>query len=108
MSVIDIGTVLRRFDDTIDLVTNEVKSYGIRFITADGRLRTMTARKNVKAPRQQLGQPHDERGKFMYNLKRAGVMLLHDLKLNEPRSVKVACITHFRDYRDTKWHTVRF
>lgn len=108
MSEIDIGTVLRKFDDTVDLVTNEVKSYGIRFITSDGRLRTMIARKNVKAPRLQLERPHDERGKFKFNLKRAGVMLLHDLKLDEPRSVKVACITHFRDYRDNKWHRVRF
>lgn len=108
MSEIDIGTVLRKFDDTVDLVTNEVKSYGIRFITSDGRLRTMIARKNVKAPRLQLERPHDERGKFKFNLKRAGVMLLHDLKLDEPRSVKVACITHFRDYGDNKWHRVRF
>lgn len=108
MSEVDIGTVLRKFDDTVDLVTSEVKEYGIRFITRDGRLRTMRARKNVKAPKQQLAKPLDPKGKVMYNLKRAGVILLQDLKINEPRSVKVACITQFRDYKSNQWHRVRF
>ena len=105
-SVIDIGSVLNRFDDTIDEHDNAVKEYGIRFITSDGRLRTMRARKNIKAPKQELSQAPQERGKFKYNLKRNGVMLLHDLDLDEPRTVKVATMFAFRNFNEKVWHRI--
>ena len=105
--VIDIGTVLAKFDDTFDEISHQVKEYCIRFITADGRLRTMRARKNVKHPKAQLEMPLEERGKVMYNLKRNGVMLLEDLDINEPRSVKVAAICFFKDFKGEQWQCVK-
>lgn len=106
MEVIDIGTVLAKFDDTIDEVSHAVKEFGIRFITSEGRVRTMRARKNVKSPSLKIQTP-EERGKLMYNLKRNGVMLLEDLDINEPRSVKVAMIFGFRDFSSSTWLRVK-
>ena len=107
MSVIDIGTVLNKFDDTIDELDNAVKDFGIRFITADGRVRTMRARKNVKAPQQQLQQPLQPRGKFRYNLQRSGTMLVQDLKLDEPRTVKPAMMFAFADFNSLSFSRIR-
>lgn len=107
MSVIDIGTVLNKFDDTVDEAEATVKEYGIRFITADGRLRTMRARKNVKAPKQELRAPLQTRGKGSFNLQRHGTMMVEDLDLKEPRTVKVATICGFRDFQHSTWSKVR-
>jgi hypothetical protein len=107
MGVIDIGTVLNKFDDTVDELDATVKEYGIRFITIDGRLRTMRARKNVKSPKQQLRKPTEERGNRMFNLKRNGVMLVHDLAIDQPRTVKVATICAFKDFNQSTWNNVR-
>jgi len=104
---IDIGSVLRKFDDTYDEVDMNVKEYGIRLITTDGRLRTMRCRKNVIAPKMQLRKPIDAKGKTMFNLKRNGTMLVHDLDIDEPRSVKVFAISHFKDFKQTEWATVK-
>jgi hypothetical protein len=104
MNTIDIGTVLNKFDDTYDERDSAVKEYGIRFITEDGRLRTMRCRKGVKAPRQQLTEGgNQERGKFRYNLKRNGTILVHDLDINESRSPKVAMICQFKDFNSNTW-----
>jgi hypothetical protein len=107
MGVFDIGTVLNKFDDTVDEINSTVKEYGIRFITADGRVRTMRARKNVKAPTQQLSKPLEKRGKQTFHLKRNGTMLMHDLDISEPRFVKVATIFAFKDFNSSTWHNVR-
>ncbi|HTF19358.1 MAG TPA: hypothetical protein VK658_14860 [Chryseolinea sp.] len=107
MGVIDIGTVLAKFDDTVDEHSQAVKSYGVQFITSDGRFRTMKARKNVKSPSTPLQGLTDERGRVMYNLKRNGVMLLQDLDLSEPRSVKVAMICGFKDFNTDTWLRVK-
>jgi hypothetical protein len=107
MNVIDIGTVLNKLNDTVDEHDSTVKEYGIRVMTADGRLRTMRCRKNVKSPKQQLRSALDPRGKVMFNLKRNGTLLVQDLDLDEPRSPKVAFIYHFRDFNETTWSRVR-
>lgn len=104
--MIDIGSVLKRFDDTVDERTLRVKEYGIRFITADGRLRTLIGRKNVRSPKQGLRKPLDERGGISWNLKRNGTLLLHDSRIDKPRAVKVATITHFKDFESNTWHNV--
>lgn len=106
MTTIDIGSVLKRFDDTVDEHDLTVKDYGIKFITADGRLRTMRCRKNVKSPKQQLRGPLSERGKMKYNLKRAGTMLVHDLAIDQPRSVKVSAICFFADHNSKQYSRV--
>jgi hypothetical protein len=104
--MIDIGTVLKKFDNTVDDTDFTVKEYGIRFITSDGRLRTMIARKNVKDPKRALRGPLQDRGKTMFNLKRNGTMLVQDIDLGQPRAVKVSAITQFKDFRSTEWHNV--
>lgn len=104
--MIDIGTVLKRFDDTVDERTLQVKEYGIRFITADGRLRTLIGRKNVKSPKAQLRSDLNTRGGVTWNLKRNGTMLVEDSAIKQPRAVKVAMITHFKDFESNVWHKV--
>jgi hypothetical protein len=104
--MIDIGSVLKKFDATVDEQDFSVREFGIRFITADGRLRTMQGRKNVKEPKRQLHKETNERGKTLFNLKRNGTMLIHDMELEQPRAVKVFAITQFKDYRSTEWHNV--
>lgn len=106
MAQISIEQVLRRFDTTVDEATMEVKEYGVRFITSDGRLRTMRARKLTKEPRRQLQAPLSARGGITYNLKRNSTMMMEDLDRNEPRAVKVAMITGFKELKDSTWLTV--
>lgn len=106
MGTIDIGSVLKHFDDTVDEHDLTVKNYGIKFITSDGRIRTMRARKNVKSPKQKLRKPLDEKGRVMYNLKRAGTMLAHDLAINQPRSVKVSTICFFAGHNSNNFSRV--
>jgi hypothetical protein len=107
MLVIDIGSVLNRFDDLVDEFNQAVKEYGIRFITGDGRLRTMRCRKNVSAPKQQLRKPLQQKGKSLFHLKRHGTMLVHDLDIAQPRTVKVSTICQFKDFESTQWNRVR-
>jgi hypothetical protein len=107
MSMIDIGTVLNKFDDTYDEFDFAVKDYGIQFITSDGRLRSMRARKNVKEPKRQLKAGNDPKGKFRYNLNRTGTMLVHDLAIDEPRSIKPAMLCAFADHQQTEFHRIR-
>lgn len=106
MQQIDIGTVLNKFDDTVDEVLSIVKDYGIRFITSEGRLRTLRGRKNVKSPKQQLAKPLDPRGGVQYNLKRNGIMLIQDLDIAEPRACKVPMVCAFKDFQSSTWLTV--
>lgn len=107
MAVIDIGTVLNKFNDTYDEKNAVVKQYGIMFITADGRVRTMHARKNVKSPKQELSSPLQKRAKGLFNLQRHGTILLEDLGKREARTVKVATIFAFKDFNQSPWHNVR-
>lgn len=105
--MIDIGTVLAKYNDTYDEKASVVKHYGIMFITADGRVRTMDSRKNVKAPKQELKAPLQKRAKGLFNLQRHGTILLEDLSRREARTVKVATIFGFRDFNQTTMHNVR-
>lgn len=110
--MIDIGTVLLKFDDTYNEQTMQVKNYGIKFITKDGRIRTMQARKNVKSPRTPVDRTDTNiiakrtRRKGLFNLQRHGTMLVNDLHRGEPRTVKVANIFAFRDFNSTTWLNV--
>ncbi len=107
MGVIDIGSVLNKFDDTVDELNQHVKEYEIRFITGDGRLRTMRCRKNVRNPSQQLRSPLQAKAKTMFNLQRHGTMLVNDLDIDRPRTVKVATICHFKDFQNNNWNRAR-
>lgn len=103
---IAIERVLKNFDDTLDERSMEVKEFGVKLITSDGRLRTMRAHKLVKAPKQQLSQPLSVRGGISYNLKRNGVMMLEDLDRQEPRSTKPSMFFAFKDFQSSTWQNV--
>lgn len=105
--MIDIGTVLNKFNDTVDERTSETKAFGIKVLTATGEVREMVCRKNVKSPKARLESEPEERGKMNYNLKKNGVMLVQDLEAMAPRSVKVACILQFKDFLSNHWEDVR-
>lgn len=94
--MIGIDKVLQHLDNTYDEQTQVVNEYGIRFITEDGRVRTIRAKKKLKAPKQQLRKPTEERGKYKYHLQRLGNMLVEDLDLNEPRTVKPSTFFSFK------------
>ncbi|MCZ8021212.1 MAG: hypothetical protein O9302_00335 [Cyclobacteriaceae bacterium] len=90
--MIGIDKVLQLFDDTYNEQSLKVNEYAIRFITEDGRVRTMRCKKRLKAPKQGLQKPTSERGKMKYNLKRNGNMLVEDVETNEPRTIKPAML----------------
>ncbi len=107
MGVIDIGSVLKKFDQTVT-EGGQVLTYGIRFGTADGRQREIYhARKNVKSPKQSSEEDSTGKGKFKYNLKYHGTMLLHDENAEEHRSVKPPHMYQFRDHNSKTWLTIR-
>lgn len=102
MDQIDIGTVLARFNDTVDERTQTVNHFGIRFINNRGEIRELFCRKNVKSPKQRI-TGRDERGREMYNLQRNGVMLVQAQGESHPRTIKTAMIFNFRDCNSRTW-----
>ncbi|MCZ8353956.1 MAG: hypothetical protein O9340_04425 [Cyclobacteriaceae bacterium] len=90
--MIGIDKVLQLFDDTYNEQTLKVNEYQIRFITEDGRVRTMRCKKRLKAPKQGLRKPLEARGKIKYHLQRNGNLLVEDLETNEPRTIKPAML----------------
>lgn len=103
---IDIGSVLNRFDDTVDEKTGAVKTYGIRFLKADGSTRQIICRKNVKTPALKPTGPLPEKGKTMHNLKRKGTIMIHDVENDVIRTPKVCMIYAFKDYKSNTWLNV--
>jgi hypothetical protein len=99
MDVIDIGSVLNRFNDTVDLRTTEVKTYGIRFLRDNGTIRTMQCRKNVKTPGR--GRGPKPVGTGLTHLKRTGTLLVGEGE--QIRSVKPASIFQFKDHNSSEW-----
>jgi hypothetical protein len=102
MDQIDIGTVLNKLNDTVDVVTQVVKTYGIRFINDRGEKREFIFRKNVKSPKQ-VKIATDPAGKEMYNLQRNGVILLKNPGEDHPRSIKTCMIYGFKDFNSSTW-----
>ena len=105
MGQIDIASVMRKLDDTYDERTNEVKCYGLRFITRKGEKHEVICRKNVKSPKQET-TGSDPRGKVMFNLQMHGVVMVEDMANGHPITPKVAMIYGFRDYKSNMWHNV--
>ncbi|WP_189630112.1 hypothetical protein [Roseivirga thermotolerans] len=104
---IDIGSVLKQFDNTYDEDTQEVFEYEIMFLamnqsSGNAYVREMRARKNVKSPKRQMVEKN-KRGKQMYNLKYQGTMLLHDCHSKGTRSVKTRMIFAFRKPGEKLW-----
>lgn len=104
MEQIGIESVLMKLNDTVDRETSAVKTFGIRFLSADGQ-REMHCRKFTKMPKATLTD-HDRRGRQYYNLQESGTLLLEDVEAGHPKSVKAAMIYGFRDYQSSKWLNV--
>lgn len=102
---IDIGTVLNKINDTIDEATQDVKVFGLRFITVKGETREWIVRKNVKAPHQQP-KSRDPKGKEQFHLQRHGVMMVNIDGTDKIRTIKPAMIYGFRDYKESYWLNV--
>lgn len=104
MSKIDIGTVLKQFDDVYNHDNLKVKTFGIRYITARGHLQAIhDARKNVKNPKAETTGEGNPRGKQKYNLKRHGCMKLYNEHTEEYRDIKVAHMIEFRPHNSQTW-----
>lgn len=105
MVQIGIEAVLDKLNDTVDINNSTVKTFGLRFINAEGETREIVCRKHTKDATKKVSGK-DERGKDYYNLQRNGVMLLQDMDANHPRSIKTAMIYGFRDYQSDVWYNV--
>ena len=102
MSQIGIDLVLVKVNDTVDVENSIVKTYGVRFINAEGEKREINCRKYTKSPKQNM-DGKDERGKDFYNLKRNGIIMLWDVDAGHPRSVKTAMLYGFCDFQSSIW-----
>jgi len=101
---IDISSVLNQFDLMVDEITQQVKTFGIRYITASGKLGEIwDARKNVKNPKAEITDAKSERSKQKYNLKEYGVMKLFNENTEEYRDIKVAHMIEFRPHNSKTW-----
>lgn len=105
---IDIGTILNKLDDTVDVNTGAVKTFGFRFLKVkdeNGKIlgEIVNARKGVKNPKAKHSAPKEPKGKFRFNLKSTGNIMLFDEEKQRYRTIKVACIYQFRNHGETKW-----
>jgi hypothetical protein len=105
MEQIAIDVVLKKLNDTVDVSNSAVKSYGLRYLDAQGSVNEYHCRKFTKHPKTKPTQT-DKRGSDFYNLQRNGVILIEDLNAEHPRTLKVATIFGFRDYQSNNWLTV--
>lgn len=104
MSKIDIATVLKQFDGVYDELSNQVKTFGIKFITARGVVQQIyDARKNVKNPKAATTGEVNPRSKQKYHLQRHGCMKLYNENSEEYRDVKVAHMVEFRPFNSKIW-----
>lgn len=103
---IDIGTVLNKIDNTVDDETMEVRRFGIRYLTENGKGEMLDCRKNVKDPFKNQKGKTPEKGKFKYSLKQKGTILLTSEE-KAYRSVLVSTIYEFKDFKSSRWIRVR-
>lgn len=104
---IDARAMLQRLDVTTDVATNEVRTFGIRFIAAGGETKELLdCRKAISEPHRQTNNKPQERGKFKYNLKKKGTILLGNAA-KPYRSVIVSTIYEFKDFKTNKWLRVK-
>lgn len=93
----------------IDQVLNELdinhRSVGIRYVKEDGAIGAMyNCHKPVsKAKAKPTPGKKDPRGKFQYNLKYHGVVLLENDDSGDFRSIKKAQMIGFRPFGSDKW-----
>ncbi len=100
--------MLNHFDNLVDEGTTAVRTYGLRYITRAGNVKEIfDARKKVKGAGMGRTAQAEERGKFRYNLKFHGAMLLYDENADEYQTVKVAHMVQFRPYNSRNWLDIK-
>lgn len=104
MVEIDIGSVLKKFDDTYDEQSREVKDYGIKFLDRHGNTPEVMVRKNVVSPQHKGSSV--KRGKTETRLKETGTIMLYDIQAEHPITPKTCMIFAFRDFQSSKWLNV--
>jgi hypothetical protein len=109
-----ITTALNKLNTTIDPETNEVRTYGFRYIKKDGTLGEIyNARKQQFSSRPAADEKDKLQGltKGMYNLKRNSlIMLVNDEATTATdtfRNIKKPHIVGFRDYKSNEWLQVK-
>lgn len=101
---IDIASVLKQFDLVFDEKTQQVKTMGIRYVTASGKIgEIFDARKNVKNPKAGTTDKESPRSKQKYRLKEYGAMKLFNENSEEYRDIKVAHMIEFRPHNSKVW-----
>ena len=103
---IDIRAVLAKIDQLTDDRTNEIRTFGVRFLTAKGVSELIDCRKQVAETRRKASGEFPSKGKMNYNRKRNGTILL-EAPGKPYRSVLVSTIFEFKDFLDTRWIRVR-
>lgn len=92
-------------NDTVDVETTAVKDFGVKFYTAEGELRVISARKYTRGALQDIaGQ--DKRGKASHNLQAHGLVMLQDLTNGRTINVRATSIYGFKDYQSFIWLNV--
>jgi hypothetical protein len=102
---IDTASALSKMNDTYDHVREEVKTYGLRFVSKNGFREIYNARKGVKHPKQQSKSDTSKRGKS--NKKFNGLVQVFDDDIQQFRDIKFAQIVAFRDYKEKTWIPVK-
>ena len=105
MIEIDTASALAKLNDTWDHEANEVKTYGLRFVSKGGFREIYNARKGVKEPKQQGKTTPNKRGKSQKKFN--GLVQIYDDDIKQFRDITFANIIAFRDYNSTKWILVR-
>lgn len=105
MNQIGIDVVLNKLNDTYDEQNLELKSYGLRFLNAQGETREIICRKFTKDATKKVDGVR-ERGKQFYNLKRNGILMVEDMDSNHPKAIKPAMIYGFKDFQAEHWINV--
>lgn len=104
--MIDIGTVLKKLNNSYNEESQEVPHFGIRFIDRNGLTHEYDGvRKNVKNPKIKQRGPVTN-GKAEVNLKRNGIVMLHPSNSNHPITPKACMIYGFRDHNSPNWLNV--
>jgi hypothetical protein len=105
MESIGISEVLNKISDTVDVITTDIKHYGVRYLTEEGENRELNVRKYTRGLKQSVSGV-DKRGKGYYNIQKNGVVLVQDLTNGRTISLKAAMIYGFRDFESNFWNKV--
>ena len=105
MQMIDTASALAKMNDTYDMDLDEVKTYGIRFVSKNGFREIYNARKGVKHPKQK--GKNKNMGGAKSHKKFNGLVQIFDDDIKQFRDIKFAQIIAFRNYKEKTWIPVK-